>query len=45
MYDLDLPGAYAGIGARRTPRDVLELMRLIGARLAERGCVLRSGGI
>lgn len=44
MLDLDLPCAYAGIGARRTPHDVLDLMRSVGARLAERGCILRSGG-
>jgi hypothetical protein len=38
------PTVYAGIGSRRTPRDVLELMRTIGAAMARRGWVLRSGG-
>jgi len=35
--------AYAGIGSRKTPADVLALMRRIGERLALRGWTLRSG--
>lgn len=35
---------YAGIGARKTPKDVLVLMRRIAKRLAERGWTLRTGG-
>jgi hypothetical protein len=35
---------YAGIGSRETPSDVLTLMRDLGAALARRGYVLRSGG-
>jgi hypothetical protein len=38
------PRAYAGIGARRTPADVLDLMRAASARLARAGWMLRSGG-
>jgi hypothetical protein len=34
---------YAGIGSRRTPPDVLKLMTLIAARLADEGYTLRSG--
>lgn len=34
---------YAGIGSRETPDDILAKMRSIGARLAKRGFVLRSG--
>lgn len=36
--------AYAGIGSRETPPDVLADMRLIGAKLALRRFTLRSGG-
>lgn len=36
--------AYAGIGARLTPADVLARMRLIACDLEARGYVLRSGG-
>lgn len=35
--------AYAGIGARLTPADVLARMRLIACDLEARGYVLRSG--
>lgn len=35
---------YAGIGARITPPDVLELMEHVATRLAGDGCLLRSGG-
>lgn len=35
---------YAGIGSRRTPDDVLAIMRTIGERLALLGWTLRSGG-
>lgn len=34
---------YAGIGARRTPPEILELMEQLGYWLAEDDCVLRSG--
>jgi hypothetical protein len=37
------PGAYAGIGSRETPPDVLALMRRLGRALAVRGYRLRSG--
>jgi hypothetical protein len=36
--------AYTGIGSRRTPASVRELMRAVGARLAAAGWTLRSGG-
>ncbi len=35
--------AYAGIGSRRTPPDMLDLMRRVGAVLAASGWVLRTG--
>lgn len=35
--------AYAGIGSRETPPDVLELMTSAASRLAELGWILRSG--
>lgn len=35
--------AYAGIGARETPEQILELMRATGAALAAGGWTLRSG--
>ena len=35
---------YAGIGARKTPNDVLEYMEIQGKLLAEKGYILRSGG-
>ena len=35
---------YAGIGSRETPPDVLKDMELIGEILADKGCILRSGG-
>lgn len=35
---------YAGIGSRKTPRDILELMVEIGRRAARAGALLRSGG-
>src|SRR3954464_5249194 len=34
---------YAGIGSRKTPEDILELMFAIGARMGEAGHTLRSG--
>ena len=34
---------YAGIGSRRTPQDVLDLMEKAAAKLRNRGFVLRSG--
>ena len=36
--------AYAGIGSRDTPEDILALMRGIALMLYERGYTLRSGG-
>lgn len=36
--------AYAGIGSRKTPRDVLSLMRQLAARLASLDWTLRTGG-
>jgi hypothetical protein len=35
--------AYAGVGSRQTPPDILEMMELIGAHLARAGWTLRSG--
>ena len=35
--------AYAGIGSRQTPPDVLSLMEALAARLAAHGWVLRTG--
>lgn len=34
---------YTGIGARRTPKEVLEVFEKIGRKLAEEGFILRSG--
>jgi len=36
--------AYAGIGSRKTPGEVLEIMRHVAVLMAEQGWVLRSGG-
>lgn len=35
---------YAGIGSRRTPDAILEVMTNLAAKLSERGFILRSGG-
>ena len=35
---------YAGIGSRRAPTPILELMRAVAGRLADDGWTLRSGG-
>jgi len=35
---------YAGIGARRTPPQILEAMEVLAYRLAARGWLLRTGG-
>ena len=35
---------YAGIGSRKTPNSVLRTMRVISAKLAGNGYILRSGG-
>ena len=35
--------AYAGIGSRRTPQPVLELLTALASQLAQRGHLLRSG--
>lgn len=35
---------YAGIGSRKTPQGILELMKRVAVRLAELGYTLRSGG-
>ena len=35
---------YAGIGSRKTPKEVLERMRILAMDLAENGFLLRSGG-
>lgn len=44
MADRTFTGpAYAGIGARETPADVLEAMEEIGARMARSGWILRTG--
>ena len=44
MTDPRRASAYAGIGSRQTPADVLELMDSIAAMLARRGWLLRTGG-
>ncbi len=36
--------SYAGIGSRKTPADVMNVMTLSAKRLSKRGYVLRSGG-
>jgi hypothetical protein len=36
--------SYAGVGARRTPPEILSLMRQTAAALAARGYTLRTGG-
>ena len=35
---------YTGIGARKTPRDILMLMKVIAEELERKGWILRSGG-
>lgn len=35
---------YTGVGSRETPDEVLDLMRALGQRLADRGFILRTGG-
>lgn len=35
---------YTGVGARKTPADILDLMGRIASAAAERGAILRSGG-
>ena len=35
---------YAGIGSRRTPPDILDLMTIAAGHLCELGFILRSGG-
>ena len=35
---------YAGIGARKTPPEIMSLMTDLAARLEEQGWILRSGG-
>jgi hypothetical protein len=35
---------YTGIGSRKTPTDILEVMTLLACMLAEDGWLLRSGG-
>lgn len=42
--DLSKPAAYAGIGSRETPPDVLVLMTRIARKLDAIGWTLRSGG-
>ena len=35
---------YTGIGSRKTPKNILEVMIKIGEYMANKGCILRSGG-
>ncbi len=35
---------YAGIGSRRTPDDILEVMTALATKLSQNGWILRSGG-
>lgn len=39
-----LGGYYAGVGARATPPEILDLMKDIAIKLANKGMILRSGG-
>jgi hypothetical protein len=41
---MNWPGFYCGVGSRRTPPDVLDLMVRISRRLHDEGWILRSGG-
>lgn len=43
MPDLSTPCAWAGVGSRQTPADVIALMTRIARRMAELGHTLRSG--
>lgn len=36
--------AYTGVGSRRTPTDVQQMLAMLGLELQRRGYVLRSGG-
>lgn len=38
------PGKYAGIGSRRTPMHICQIMKFFGMKLADTGWLLRSGG-
>lgn len=38
------PFTYAGIGARKTPPEMLETVKTVAAELAKHGATLRSGG-
>lgn len=38
------PKAYAGIGSRKTPEKILELMTLAAGQFSEEDLILRSGG-
>lgn len=40
----DLPVFYAGVGARKTPQDVLDVMSGIATLASEKSWILRSGG-
>lgn len=45
LLDTLAPGdAYAGVGSRETPAEIVEIMRRVAGRLSARGLVLRSGG-
>jgi hypothetical protein len=44
MEDMTMPIYYAGIGSRKTPDFILDLMTKLASRLEELGFVLRSGG-
>lgn len=44
MYFTIMQRCYAGIGSRKTPKDILKLMEKIGEKLAKNGWILRSGG-
>lgn len=35
---------YAGVGSRKTPEDILEIMKIFAMRMAKKWWVLRSGG-
>lgn len=38
-----MPLYYTGVGSRKTPPEILDVMRKLGAYLAQRGIILRSG--
>lgn len=44
VIEVGMTKIYAGIGSRRTPMDICELMQELAVKLATKGAILRSGG-